>query len=232
LTVILADLPYGRTRCKWDKALPLDKLWTEYKRIIKPGRAIVLTASQPFTSLLVYSNIKMFRYAWVWLKEQGTNFLDAKKLPLKIHEDILVFSQGRAAYYPQMTTGKPFLRGIHGSSGEVNSNIQKIAVPNKGTRYPTTVLEFKRERGLHPTQKPVALFEYLIRTYTQPGELVLDNTAGVFTTVVAALKTGRLSIGIEKDTEKGYFQTGLTRIDETVKQLVQEGGKNARPLSG
>ena len=179
IDMILCDLPYGITSCRWDSVIPLDQLWEQYERIIKDNGAIVLTASQPFTSVLVTSNLKLFRYEWIWQKEQGVNFLLAKKQPLKVHESILVFSKRQTVYYPQMTRGKPYISG-KGDSGEVTGRVKKIQTKNEGYRYPKTILKFNRETGLHPTQKPVALFEYLIKTYTLPGELVLDNCAGSF----------------------------------------------------
>ena len=196
--MILADLPYGTTACKWDTIIPFEPLWEQYKRIIKDNGAIVLTASQPFTSALITSNLKMFKYEWIWEKEQGVNFLLSKKVPLKVHENILVF--GGNIYFPQMEKGKPYLSG-KGNSGDVTKNVIKIQTKNEGTRYPRSVIKINREVGLHPTQKPVALFEYLIKTYTNEGDIVLDNVAGSGTTGVACKNTNRNYILIEKEPE-------------------------------
>lgn len=301
--MVLCDLPYGTTACAWDSVIPFDKLWAEYRRIGTDNCAFVLTASQPFTSALVMSNPDMFRYSWVWEKEQGVNFLSAKKNPMKVHEDVLVFyldeseakgrsekfnelrqyfieerlrlgltSRGiknllgndmgshyftngvqwtlpthanysklqasggfnrdwttmkrkfdelaedcRIPYFPQMTEGTPYISGS-GSSGEVTNSVSKIRTTNEGTRYPRSVQKFKRETGLHPTQKPVALMEYLIRTYTNPGDTVLDNTMGSGTTGVAAVNTGRHFIGIERDPE--YFDIASARIDRALAELT------------
>ena len=207
--MVLCDLPYGTTACAWDAVIPFEPLWAEYKRIVKPEGAIVLTASMPFTAALVMSNPKMFRYCWVWEKEQGVNFMLAKKQPMKVHEDICVFSQKGSRYFPQMTEGKPYVSG-KGTSGDVTGNVAKVQTVNAGTRYPRSVQFIKREVGLHPTQKPVALMEYLIRTYTNPQDTVLDNTMGSGTTGVACRNTGRNFIGIERD--PGYFAIAEQRI--------------------
>ena len=193
--MILCDLPYGTTACKWDTIIPFEPLWAEYERIIKDNGAIVLTASQPFTTVLASSNFKLFKYSWVWEKEQGVNFLQAKKQPLKVHEDILVFYKKQPVYNPQMTEGKPYVSG-KGNSGEVTGNVTKTQTKNSGTRYPKSVIEIKREYGLHPTQKPVPLFEYLIKTYSNEGDVILDNCIGSGTTAVAAINTNRNFIGI------------------------------------
>lgn len=295
--MILCDLPYGTTACKWDSVIPFGPLWAEYRRVAKPNAAIVLTASQPFTSAAVMSNPDMFRYSWVWEKEQGVNFLSAKKNPMKVHEDILVFyldeaevkgrsrkfselrdyfagerarlgltageikrilgndmgghyftngvqwtlpteenylklqatggfcrdwsemkrqfdqiaEECRIQYFPQMTVGKPYISGL-GSSGEVTGNVSKTRTKNEGTRYPRSIQRFNRETGLHPTQKPVALMEYLIRTYTNEGELVLDNCMGSGTTGVACVNTSRNFIGMEMDDR--YFEIAKKRIED------------------
>lgn len=213
--MILCDLPYGTTDCKWDTPLPLDKLWVEYERVIKSNGAIVLTGSQPFTSHLVMSNPKLFRYEWIWEKEQGVNFLMVKKQPLKVHENVLIFSSTQTNYAPQMGEGTPYISG-KGTSGEVTGNVIKTQTQNPGTRYPRSVLKINREVGLHPTQKPVALFEYLIRTYTNPGDVVLDNCAGSGTTGVACENTGRNSILMEKEEE--YCQIIRQRLMEVTNQ--------------
>ncbi len=212
--MILCDLPYGTTACKWDTIIPLEPLWEQYKRVIKDNGAIVLTASQPFTSVLVNSNLKDFRYEWIWEKNQGVNFLLAKKQPLKVHENILLFYKKQPNYNPQMEKGKPYVSG-KGDSGEVTNKTKKIQTKNKGTRYPKTVQKIKREFGLHPTQKPVALFEYLIKTYTNEGETVLDNCMGSGTTAVACINTNRNYIGFELD--EGYYDIANERISKTLK---------------
>ncbi len=286
IDMILCDLPYGTTACKWDTIIPFGLLWEQYKRIIKDNGAIVLTASQPFTSALVMSNPEMFRYSWIWEKEQGVNFLSAKKNPMRVHEDILVFYldeaevKGRSKkfselrdyfneqlslcqlslkeiktllgndmaghyftggiqwtlptkenyqklqitgfftkeweelkskydsiakdckipYFPQMESGKSYLSG-KGKSGDVTGNVIKTQTKNEGTRYPRSIIKINRETGLHPTQKPVALFEYLIKTYTNEGDLVLDNCAGSGTTGIACKNLNRNYILIEKEPE-------------------------------
>jgi site-specific DNA-methyltransferase (adenine-specific) len=201
--MILCDLPYGTTACKWDTIIPFEPLWEQYKRIIKNNGAIVLTASQPFTSALVMSNIKMFRYAWVWNKKKGGNIMNLKSQPYKVHEDVCVFSIEPHLYYPIMTdqkerTGKTY------SNGEANG-IKKYGdtrIYNK--KYPKSILEVSNadQKGkTHPTQKPVALFEYLIKTYTNEGDIVLDNCAGSGTTGVACKNLNRNYILIEKEPE-------------------------------
>ena len=207
--MVLCDLPYGTTACSWDSIIPFDALWEQYWRVCKPNAAIVLTASQPFTTALIASNMKDFRYSWVWEKEQGVNFLLAKKQPLKVHEDVCVFYKSLPTYNPQMTAGKPYVSG-KGSSGEVSGNVIKTQTVNTGERYPKSVLKVNRQTGFHPTQKPVALFEYLIRTYTNPGDLVLDNTAGSGTTAIAAENAGRKWICMERDPE--YYAAAVGRV--------------------
>ena len=204
--MILCDLPYGTTRNKWDSIIPLDDLWGHYKRIIKKNGAIVLFAQTPFDKVLGASNLEMLKYEWVWQKENGTGFLNAKKMPMKIHENILVFYQELPTYNPQMRTGfKPYTQ----KSGRGSSNYGEqvsVVTENSGERYPIDVLEFPRDKGkLHPTQKPVALLEYLIRTYTDEGDTVMDNCMGSGSTGVACVNTRRNFIGIELD--PNYFET-------------------------
>ena len=304
--MVLTDPPYGTTACKWDSVIPFEPMWAELKRIIKPNGVIAMTSSQPFTTALIHSNMEMFRYSWVWEKEQGVNFLCVKKHPLKVHEDIVVFytdlgAQRGAAkeynpirnylknerklsgltakkikellgnrmgehyftngiqfcipsedsykklqstgcfslpydelktwydelganikaptYNPQMTMGAPYVSGS-GDSGEATGSVQKIQTKNTGTRYPRSIQKFKRETGLHPTQKPAALLEYLIKTYTQENETVLDFTAGSMSTAIACINTNRKGIMIEKDDH--YFKVGSDRVD----QALQERGNN------
>jgi site-specific DNA-methyltransferase (adenine-specific) len=194
--MILADLPYGTTACSWDTVIPFEPMWAAFKRIIKPRGAIVLTASQPFTSALVMSWPQGFKYSWMWDKvNRYTGFLDAQRRPLRRHEDILVFGADWPDYYPQMEHGMPYVAKRSGKPTE-SYNLHDIRDGvNLGTRFPHSIVtvegDVKTANGLHPTQKPVALFEYLIRTYTRPGELVFDPTAGSGTTAVAARQTGR-----------------------------------------
>ena len=211
--MILTDLPYGTTACSWDSIIPLDKLWEQYNRVAKENAAMVFTAAQPFTTILASSNIKNFRYEWIWEKPQGTNPMNAKIMPLKSHENILVFYKTKPIYNPQMTKGTPYggFKSETSTIGEVYGKAKSIHRNNpEGTRYPKTVLKFKQEKGLHPTQKPVSLMEYLIRTYTNEGDVVLDNTMGSGTTGVACFNTSRKFIGIENDPI--YFQKAHERI--------------------
>ena len=172
----------------------------------------MLTASQPFTTVLIMSNLKDFRYTWVWEKEQGVNFMLAKKQPMKVHEDVCVFWRGRQGVYnPSMTTGAPYISG-KGDSGEVTGSVKKVQTVNDGTRYPRSIQRINRTTGLHPTQKPVALMEYMIKTYTNPGMTVLDNCMGSGTTGVACVNTGRKFIGIERDDK--YFGIAEQRIQQ------------------
>lgn len=222
--MVLVDLPYGTTICKWDSIIPLDKLWEQYHRICKEDGAMVFTASQPFTTILVASNIKNFRYEWIWEKPQGVNPLQAKVMPLKSHENILVFYRKKPTYNPQMWHSVPYGGFSSNTSkiGEVYKQAQSRHRDNPdGSRYPKTVLRFKQEtgcgaKGWHPTQKPVDLMEYLIRTYTNEGDTVLDNTMGSGTTGVACVNTGRNFIGIESDEE--YFNIAKERT-RTMGQL-------------
>ena len=211
--LILSDPPYGTTACKWDSVIPLDKMWEQLKRIIKHNGAIVMTASQPFTTVLISSNLKMFKYEWIWEKPQGTNPMNAKVMPLKSHENILVFYSNKPNYNPQMWQSTPYSGFSSDSSkiGEIYGFAKSKHRSNpEGTRYPKTVLRFKQDKGLHPTQKPVALMEYLIKTYTQEGETVLDFVMGSGTTGVAAKNLNRKFIGIEKDA--GYFEIAKQRL--------------------
>jgi site-specific DNA-methyltransferase (adenine-specific) len=208
--MILCDLPYGTTACKWDTVIPFDPLWAQYRRIAKRNAAIVLTASQPFTSALVMSNPREFKYEWVWQKEAGTGLLNAKKQPLRDHESVLVFYRSQPSYEPQFTAGKPYA-ATKGGETDCYRRSGVVTTISDGRRYPKTVQRFQRDRDkTHPTQKPVALMEYLIRTYTREGETVLDNCMGSGTTGVACANTGRQFIGIERD--PGYFAVAEKRI--------------------
>jgi len=218
--MVCADLPYGTTACKWDSIIPLDSLWEQYNRICKETAAMVFTAAQPFTTILAYSNIKNLRYSLVWEKPNGTNPFHASIMPMKKHEDILVFYRKSPTYNPQMETGKPYKWNSNRSRGEAGSIKQAKETPidNQGTRYPSSILRFGQERGLHPTQKPVPLMEWLIRTYTNENDVVLDNTMGSGTTGVAAKNCCRGFIGIEMDED--YFNLAKNRI-ESVSNLNQ-----------
>lgn len=222
IDLVLTDPPYGTTACKWDSAIPLEPMWAQLKRIIKPKGAIVLFSAQPFTSFLITSNPNMFKYEWVWKKEMGTGFLLAKKQPLRDHENVLVFYSKQCTYNPQFTGGKPYVCKQGGPSAcyENDSDVA-ITTINKGRRYPKTVQLFKRDKNkIHPTQKPVALMEYMINTYTNKGETVLDFTMGSGTTGVACKNTDRNFIGIELDEE--YFEIAKKRIDGHIKPEIQE----------
>lgn len=231
IDMILADLPYGTTACKWDTIIPFNPLWAQYKRIIKENGAIVLTASQPFTSALIMSNPDMFKYEWIWEKNTGSNFAQLKRMPFKQHENVLVFgNKGWSNYYPQMqlksdsSISRLKYDMKHAISGDTESNKHRRNYSEKMMkskyRYPSTVQKFNREMGLHPTQKPVTLFEYLIATYTKENETVLDNTMGSGTTGVACVNLNRNFYGIEKD--EGYFKIAVDRILKAESKLADK----------
>jgi site-specific DNA-methyltransferase (adenine-specific) len=216
--MILCDLPYGTTACKWDTIIPFEPLWKQYKRLIKDNGAIVLTASQPFTSALVMSNPKWFKYSWVWDKvNKFSGHLNAKHQPMRQTEDIIVFCEMKTKYNPQMFKGEPYSATSSGNKSQnYGQQTDKVTTICDGNRYPRNLIAIKGdERGtvgrIHPTQKPVALFEYLIRTYTNEGDTVMDNCAGSGTTGVACLDTGRKFILIEKDA--GYCEIIRKRIE-------------------
>ena len=213
IDMILCDLPYGTTACKWDTVIPFEPLWEQYNRIIKENGAILLFGSQPFTTELNHSNLKMFRYEWVWVKNNSTGFQLANKRPLKKHELISVFYRKQPTYNPQglQIFGKVNRRSSSGDNwSELNSN----SYVQQFTNYPTQLLEFAYDKDkLHPTQKPVALLEYLIKTYTKEGEIVLDNCMGSGSTGVACINTNRRFIGIELGED--YFDIAKKRIEET-----------------
>lgn len=218
IDMILCDLPYQMTSCSWDTIIPFEPLWETYKRIIKDNGAIVLTASQPFTSALVMSNLKLYRHQWIWNKGQAGNPFLAKLAPLKIFEDIIVFSKKRVNYYPQMTKGKLRLKNnLKIKSKITNTSPNKYRTKNSDY-YPKAIICFnnseEKKISYHPTQKPVALFEYLIRTYTNKGDLVLDNCAGSGTTGRACKNLGRNFILIEK--EEKYCKIAEQRLKQEV----------------
>lgn len=234
--LVLTDPPYGTTACKWDAVIPFEPMWVQLRRVIKPNGAIVLTASQPFTTALIASNYEMFKYCWVWEKSKGSNFTHAKNMPIKFHEDVCVFSNApighvvqlgerRMKYNPQdlVRVDKKWSRPKkydteHGLVRDSHKLERVIEFEN----YPTSIVKFgnsdNRERGLHPTQKPVALMEYMIKTYTNEGDTVLDFTMGSGTTGVACKNLNRKFIGIEKDDK--YFEIARERIENHIPPLV------------
>jgi DNA modification methylase len=215
---IITDVPYGTTACKWDVIIPLDKMWEQVKRLCKG--AFVTTSQQPFTSVLITSNLKRFKYEWIWTKREGTRYLDVHRRPLLFHENICVFSQNGHVYNPQKTKAKPrFVKREGSKVADQYSKHIAVSSGNNGESYPRSCIEFGRENGnQHPTQKPVALYEYLIRTYTNPGDTVLDFCMGSGTTGVSCVKTNRNFIGIEK--ERNYFDIASRRIAEAQLQMV------------
>jgi len=221
IDMVLCDLPYGTTACKWDAVIPFADLWSEYRRVAKPKAAIVLTASQPFTSALIASNFKDFRYCWVWDKKKPSNFPLAKKQPMKYHEDVVVFGRESPDYFPIMVPveGRAAKKGVNKGYEGFRAGLEKPEYLDKvyTDKYPSSILEFSnadQTNRLHPTQKPVALMEYLILTYTNEGDTVLDNTMGSGTTGVAAANTGRKFIGIERDDR--YFAIAQKRIEDAM----------------
>jgi site-specific DNA-methyltransferase (adenine-specific) len=220
--LILTDLPYGTTACSWDSVLPLDKLWPEYERIIKKNGAIVLTAAQPFAWKLCASNPDWFRYEVIWEKPNGTNPMLVKKQPFRVHENILVFYQNQPTYNPQMTYGHSNYGGFFDSekfigeayNGSGGKLISKHKENKDGSRYPRSVQKFSQDRSGHPTKKPVELMSWLVKTYTNRGDMVLDNTMGEGTTGVACVKEKRRFVGIEL--QKSYFDKAV----EDIKMLM------------
>lgn len=212
--MILTDPPYGTTACKWDSIIPLEPMWEQLKRIIKPNGAIVMTASQPFTSVLTCSNLKMFRYDWIYDKPAGTGFFNAKKMPLRNHESILVFYSKLPTYNPQITHGHTRKTSSRlDAKSECYGKAVKKTNYDSTSRYPRSIQRFnsdKQKSNFHPTQKPVALMEYLIKTYTSEGNTVLDFTMGSGTTGVACRNTNRKFIGVELD--ESYYNIAFERI--------------------
>ncbi len=225
IDAIIADLPYGTTQCKWDTIIPFEPLWEQYWRILKPTGIIALTASQPFSSALVMSQPRWYKHEWIWIKNRGSNFANTVREPMKEHEQVIVFSRGKWTYNKQMQertgggvkltgkkvgTGKKQREGV-GKFKEFNAieELPELRVPSSWQKFNTQV-------GMHPTQKPVALFEYLIKTYTNEGETVLDNTMGSGTTGVACVNTNRNFIGIELDDK--YFEIAESRINDAIRE--------------
>lgn len=225
IDMILCDLPYGTTQNKWDSVIPLDKLWAQYNRIIKDNGAIVLTSNGVFTAQLILSQPKIYKYKWVWEKSKATNFLNAKKQPLRKHEDVCVFYKKQPAYNPQMTEGEAYNKGhrknqLTGSYGDFSP----VEVKSDGQRYPTDIVYFKTAESegevYHPTQKPVELGRYMVKTYTNPGDIVLDNTCGSGSFLVAAVKEGRNFIGIEKNEHTEQFKDiEMDFIDVSIQRI-------------
>lgn len=228
IDMILCDLPYGTTKCSWDIVIPFEPLWEQYKRIIKNNGAIILFGTQPFTSLLVTSNLNMFRYEWIYEKTQPSGYLNAHKMPMKYHENILVFYKSQPTYNPQMTHGhnRKISKGqiVHKADvGKGCYGVQEKETSYDSTdRFPKSIQCFSnglmKQNSYHSTQKPVELLEYMILTYTNKGEVVLDNCAGSCSTGIAAYKTGRRFIGFEKDGQ--IFETGKRRLDEFKSQAI------------
>ena len=225
--MILCDLPYGTTACAWDTIIPFEPLWKQYERVIKDNGAIVLTGQEPFSSHLRMSNIKGYRYDWKWDKVVGSNFVNARRMPLKVYEDVMIFYKRQPTYNPKMTLrekGKFRVSGKNGNiSNRVNGVKQLSGVTSDKMKYPTNKIEINRlEKELnsrfviHPTQKPVALFEYLIKTYTNEGDTILDNCMGSGTTAIACMNTNRNYIGFELD--KTYYEKSLERIKNNTTQ--------------
>lgn len=215
--MVLCDLPYQMTDCEWDRLIPFEELWKQYNRIVKPAGAVVLFSAQPFTTKVIYSNLKHFRYCWYWVKPYSTGFCFAKYQPMRKVEDICVFFRKGVTYYPQglkaVENAKTKLK--QKKKGSIYSGLDKAYTP-KWTNYPTNVLYYDgiSKNRLHPTQKPVDLLEYLIKTYTKEGEIVLDNCMGSGSTGIAAINTGRKFIGIEKNEE--FYNIAKERINEVI----------------
>lgn len=225
--LVVCDLPYATTSNAWDKMIPLDQLWEAYNRVCKPTAIIALTASQPFTSTLVVSNLKMFRHEWIWIKNRGSNFANTVREPMKEHESVLIFSKGKWTYNKQMQdrTGGGADRVKYNVAFEsASTNYREFAGRKENKlpeqRVPSSWQKFNCEVGIHPTQKPVPLMAYLIRTYSNPGDLVLDNCMGSGTTGIAAIDEDRCFIGIEKD--EGYFAKAKDRIEAHIRKKIMD----------
>jgi len=214
--MILCDLPYGTTKNKWDIVIPFDLMWEQYNRILKDKGSVILFGSQPFTTDLIYSNRKSFKYEMIWDKGRGSGHLNAKIMPLRKHDNILVFGKGSITYNPQMTEGKAYTRTSNAESCRGNYNKHKDStIVNDGYRYPTTIIYYpigRQQDKIHPTEKPVGLLEILLKQYTNEGEIVVDNCMGSGTTGVACINTNRRFIGIEQDDK--YFDICIERLTE------------------
>lgn len=220
----VTDPPYGTTHCKWDVPIPFDLMWAQLRRVVKPAGAIVLFAGQPFTSLLIASNLRLYKYSWVWEKTNATGFLNAKKQPLRVSEDICVFYGKQPTYNPQFSFGVPYSRGRAASTTEnYNLKSRPTAAFSDGRRFPRNVLRFvnsNHQGKVHPTQKPLELLRYLVRTYTDEGDTVLDFTMGSGTTGVACVEEGRHFIGIEREAK--YVGIARRRIEAAELQRDEE----------
>ena len=217
IDMVLCDLPYGTTQCKWDSTIPFEPLWAEYNRVCKKNAPMVFTASQPFTSQLINSNIKNFKYTWVWEKSKATGYLNAKRMPMRAHEDVCVFYRKPPVYNPRMRQGDPYNKGkAHRPTEVYGSQTATLVKNDTGLRYPRTVVYFKTAESEgkvhHPTQKPVELFKYLIETYSNEGDIILDSCIGVGTTALAAIQSGRHYVGIEL--EEKYVSITNQRIKD------------------
>ena len=222
IDAVICDLPYGTTSNKWDSVIPFDKLWEQYKRIIKPKGAICLFGSEPFSSALRMSNLKWYKYDWIWEKEQGGNFMLCKYQPYKVHEIVSVFSRCSHLYNPIMEKGDPYISG-KGTSGDNFNNVEKVQTVNNGTRFPRSIQRFPTEKSdptihFHPTQKPVDLLRYLVLTYTNQGGVVLDNCSGSGTTAIACIREKRHFICFEKD--ETYWKKSVERVKNEQRQLT------------
>lgn len=225
IDMILCDLPYGTTQNAWDSVIPLDRLWEQYLRVIKDNGAIVLTSQGLFTARLMLSQPKYFKYKWIWEKSKPTNFLNAKKQPLRKHEDVCVFYKKQPVYHPQMKKGESYDKGIRknqlsGSYGD----FQPVHVSSDGERYPTDIIYVKTAECegevVHPTQKPIELGRYFVRTYSNPGDIILDNTFGSGSFLVAALMEGRNFIGIEKNEDVALFKKDKINYIDVAKERL------------
>lgn len=240
MDMILCDLPYGTTACKWDVVIPFKSLWEHYERVIKDNGAIVLTGSQPFTSALIMSNPRLFKYEWIWDKRQCTGFMTASKMPMKRHENVLIFYKKQPTYHPQMIErSEAELKRIKHTGKRYN--LTKESFIGHGTsidkgrtayswKHPSSIIEFKArenklsDQGLHPTQKPVSLFSHLIRTYTNPGDIVLDNCIGSGTTAISCIQEGRNYIGFERSPmapHDQYYKVCMNRIEKELARPKQ-----------
>ena len=210
---VLTDIPYGTTNCKWDNVIPFDEMWNELKRVIFDNSCVALFGSEPFSSRLRLSNLNCYKYDWYWQKEKGFGFLNSKKQPLRNIETISCFYKKQCKYFPQMEKGKPYLKKNKPNKNKgITNEYTEPWTKSDGLRFPQHLISFKKATGLHPTQKPVALLEYLIKTYTDENDTVLDFTMGSGSTGVACKNLNRNFIGIELDTE--YFNIAKKRIDE------------------
>lgn len=219
IDLILTDPPYGTTSCKWDSVIPFEPMWEQINRIIKPNGAVLLFGSEPFSSLLRCSNLKNYKYDWIWEKSKATGFLNSKKQPLRAHEIISAFYYKQPLYNPQMTNGDPYNKGFRKDQTEddIYGKYKQVEVKSEGLRFPRSVQYFKtseKEGGLHKTQKPVALLEYLVKTYTNENEIVLDFTMGSGSTGVACLNTNRKFLGFELD--ENYFNVAKERLEKCI----------------